>query len=283
MAVRLSVGNLLAARPKQIFAPTSPPSRRRLGCSSHGSRDRAARGFAFVDYAELADATEVIRRLNGQPFLGRTLSVIEARLAKIVVRGRRWVRGYWAARPGLDRPPAMGGDPGARRNGILDRRRHRRASGRGRKTRGDAGAQRAHQGAWGGRVYDVDDPKAETRIRKPRSTSRRNSTISPPAFQTNPRLTVATNRLLAGPPHQVAPIHLDSPVRKAWLMASALPLLLAMGLLALLWLGQRRPCICRLGDPSPDFGWRLAEEVTTDQRRVDPGAWFSCLPLTGLA
>ncbi len=163
MAVRLFVGNLpysatetdLRAHVAAVAAPLSVvlPMDRETG---------RPRGFAFVDYAELADATEVIRRLNGQPFLGRTLSVSEARPRED--RGPRppMGGGYSGGPPRSGPPPAMGGDPGARRErnfGPPAPPKGKRTGGG--KPRGDAGPKGPIKVRGGGRVYDVDDPKAE--------------------------------------------------------------------------------------------------------------------------
>lgn len=116
------------------------------------------RGFAFVDYADLAAATEVIRQLNGNPFMGRTLSVSEARPRE--ERGPRPPMGSssgFGPRPGG--PPAPGGgEPGARR----ERNFGPPAPPKGKRTsqmkgRGDPGPKGPIKVRGGGRVYDVED------------------------------------------------------------------------------------------------------------------------------
>src|SRR5690348_13324306 len=53
------------------------------------------RGFAFVEYADRAKAEEAIARFNQQPFMGRSLSVSEAR-----PREERGPGGFSGPRPG---------------------------------------------------------------------------------------------------------------------------------------------------------------------------------------
>ena len=125
------------------------------------------RGFAFVDYDDLPTATEVIRRLNGNLFLGRTLSVSEARPRE--ERGARPPMGGGFSGPprigpALGGPARMAPSPG----GPASRERNfgppappkgrRSAAG---KPRGDAGPKGPIKVRGGGRVYDVDDAKAE--------------------------------------------------------------------------------------------------------------------------
>lgn len=59
-----------------------------------------ARGFAFVEFAERAQAEEAIRKFDGQLFMGRPLAVSEARARED--RGPAGPRpgGYGGARPG---------------------------------------------------------------------------------------------------------------------------------------------------------------------------------------
>jgi RNA recognition motif-containing protein len=116
------------------------------------------RGFAFVDYADLAAATEVIRQLNGQPFMGRTLSVSEARPRE--ERGPRPPMGSssgFSPRPGG--PPAFGGGEGAPRR---ERNFGPPAPPKGKRTSQSKGRpENAPKGPikvrGGNRVFDVDD------------------------------------------------------------------------------------------------------------------------------
>jgi RNA recognition motif-containing protein len=125
------------------------------------------RGFAFVDYDDLPTATEVIRRLNGNLFLGRTLSVSEARPRED--RGARppmggGFSGPPRVGPALGGPARMAPSPG----GPASREKNfgppappkgrRSAAG---KPRGDGGPKGPIKVRGGGRVYDVDDPKAD--------------------------------------------------------------------------------------------------------------------------
>jgi len=122
------------------------------------------RGFAFVDYADLPAATEVIRQLNGQPFMGRTLSVSEARPRED--RGPRPPMGSsFGGPPRFGAPtggPGPGGEPGARRERNFGPPAPPKGKARGPagKGRGDGGPKGPIKVRGGGRVYDVDD-KAE--------------------------------------------------------------------------------------------------------------------------
>ena len=69
-----------------------------------------ARGFAFVEYAERADAEEAIKRFDGQLFMGRPLAVSEAR-----ARDDRGPGG--PPRPGGGYAPRPGGPGGPPRPG----------------------------------------------------------------------------------------------------------------------------------------------------------------------
>jgi RNA recognition motif-containing protein len=66
------------------------------------------RGFAFVEYLDRGMAETAVERFNQQPFMGRSLSVSEAR-----PREERPAGGY-APRPGggFGGPPRPGGGPG---------------------------------------------------------------------------------------------------------------------------------------------------------------------------
>src|SRR5205814_6879822 len=61
------------------------------------------RGFAFVEYLDRAKAEEAVTRFNQQPFMGRSLSVSEAR-----PREERGPGGF------VPRPPGGGGFGGPR-------------------------------------------------------------------------------------------------------------------------------------------------------------------------
>ena len=76
MPVRLFLGNLpysaTEADLRAHVAAIAPPLSVVLPMDRETGRPR---GFAFVDYPDLAVATEVIKRPNGQPFMGRTISM----------------------------------------------------------------------------------------------------------------------------------------------------------------------------------------------------------------
>jgi RNA recognition motif-containing protein len=115
------------------------------------------RGFAFVDYDDLAAATEVIRRLNGNLFLGRTLSVSEARPRE--ERGARPPMG--PSGPPLGGPARMGpspmGAPGGRERNFGPPAPPKGKTRGPAKGRGDGGPKGPIKVRGGGRVFDVDE------------------------------------------------------------------------------------------------------------------------------
>jgi RNA recognition motif-containing protein len=123
------------------------------------------RGFAFVDYPDLAAATEVIRRLNGQPFMGRTLSVSEARPRE--ERGPRPPFSPGGPPPGgsfggYRAPAPPGADPAARRErnfGPPAPPKGRRSTGA--KGRGEGGPKGPIKVRGGGRVADLAEDRFE--------------------------------------------------------------------------------------------------------------------------
>ena len=80
MPVRLFVGNMpygaTEADLRSHFSAVAPPSQIVLPVDRDTGRPR---GFAFVEYQERPHAEEAIQRFNQQPFMGRPLSVSEAR------------------------------------------------------------------------------------------------------------------------------------------------------------------------------------------------------------
>ncbi len=80
MAVRLFVGNMpygaTEADLRAHFAQVGPPSQVVLPVDRETGRPR---GFAFVEFLDRPMAEEAISRFNQQPFMGRPLSVSEAR------------------------------------------------------------------------------------------------------------------------------------------------------------------------------------------------------------
>ena len=72
------------------------------------------RGFAFVEFADRAQAEEVIRKFDAQPFQGRSLAVSEARAREDRPPGRPPGGGFGGPRPpgggfGGPRPGGVGG------------------------------------------------------------------------------------------------------------------------------------------------------------------------------
>lgn len=80
MAVRLFVGNMpygaTDADLRAHFSAVGPPSQIVIPVDRDTGRPR---GFAFVEYLDRSVAEAAIARFNQQPFMGRTLSVSEAR------------------------------------------------------------------------------------------------------------------------------------------------------------------------------------------------------------
>jgi cold-inducible RNA-binding protein len=115
LAVRLFVGNLSYATTeadlRTYFATVAPPSQVVLPVDRETGRPR---GFAFVEYADRAQAEEAIQRFNGQPFNGRPLAVSEARAREDRGPGGPRPGGPPGPRPGggfAPRPPSSFGGP----------------------------------------------------------------------------------------------------------------------------------------------------------------------------
>lgn len=159
MAVRLFIGNLpYAATEAELRAHVATIAEPQSVVLPMDRETGRPRGFAFVDYADIAEATEVIRRLNGQPFMGRTLSVSEARPRE--ERGPRPPMGGSYGGPPPRPMPGGGGDGSARR----ERNFGPPAPPRGRKGnaargRADAGPKGPIKVRGGGRVFDVGEPE----------------------------------------------------------------------------------------------------------------------------
>ena len=102
MAVRLFVGNLsygtTEADLRAYFGTVAPPSQVVLPVDRETGRPR---GFAFIEFAERANAEDAIQRFNGQVFNGRPIAVSEARA--------REDRGPGGPRPGGPGPRPGGG------------------------------------------------------------------------------------------------------------------------------------------------------------------------------
>ncbi len=117
MAVRLFVGNLpysaTEADLREYFSAVAPPSSIAVPVDRETGRPR---GFAFIEYADTAQAQEAITRFNGVPFQGRPLSVSEARARED--RGPRPPGGFGGPRPGGFGGPRPGGFGGPRPGGF---------------------------------------------------------------------------------------------------------------------------------------------------------------------
>jgi RNA recognition motif-containing protein len=99
VAVRLFVGNMpygaTDADLRAHFAAVAEPSQIVIPVDRETGRPR---GFAFVEYIDRAKAEEAINRFNQQPFMGRSLSVSEARPRED--RGPGGGGGFSGPRPG---------------------------------------------------------------------------------------------------------------------------------------------------------------------------------------
>ena len=124
MAVRLFVGNMpygaTEADLRAHFSAVGPPSQVVLPVDRETGRPR---GFAFVEFLDRAMAEEAINRFNQQPFMGRPLSVSEARPREAGGAGGGGYRpgggggggGFGGGRPpggGFGGPRPIGGGPG---------------------------------------------------------------------------------------------------------------------------------------------------------------------------
>jgi hypothetical protein len=141
------------------------------------------RGFAFVEFADRANAEEVIKRFDAQPFQGRSLAVSEARAREDRPPGgfapRPGGGGFGGPRPGggfAPRPggggfaprPGFGGPPGP---GGRDRSANFGPPAPPKRLRGKkGGAQQEHKPRGpikersGGRIYAVDDLEDDAAI-----------------------------------------------------------------------------------------------------------------------
>ena len=112
MAVRLFVGNMpygaTEADLRSHFASVGEPSQVVIPVDRETGRPR---GFAFVEYLERPLAEAAVQAFNQQPFMGRSLSVSEARPRE--ERGPGGPRpgggGFGGPRPGGFGPPRGGG------------------------------------------------------------------------------------------------------------------------------------------------------------------------------
>ena len=129
MAVRLFVGNMpygaTEADLRTHFSQVGPPSQIVLPVDRDTGRPR---GFAFVEFQDRAMAEQAIQRFNQQPFMGRPLSVSEARPREAggAPSGGGYRPGggggFGGPRPpgggGFGGPRPMGGGPGGFRPGA---------------------------------------------------------------------------------------------------------------------------------------------------------------------
>ena len=125
MAVRLFVGNMpygaTDADLRTHFGAVGAPSQIVIPVDRETGRPR---GFAFVEYLDRAMAEAAIAKFNQQPFMGRSLSVSEARPREAGGAGGGGFRpaggGFGGPRPpggGFGGPRPMGGGPGGFRPG----------------------------------------------------------------------------------------------------------------------------------------------------------------------
>lgn len=176
MPVRLFVGNLpyetSEADLRELFASIGPLSHVFLPVDRETGRPR---GFAFVEFADRAQAEAAMARLNGHSFRNRTLSVSEARAREDRPAGSGWSGG--GARPAAPghgggqrpevgaRPPRPAGGYGPVAPVAPPPERHRNfgpdAPKRGAKAKYTRRREEGPKGPirikGGGRIYDVDD------------------------------------------------------------------------------------------------------------------------------
>jgi RNA recognition motif-containing protein len=183
LAVRLFIGNLpygaTEADLRAHFAPVAEPSHVVMPVDRETGRPR---GFAFVEFADRANAEEVIKRFDAQPFQGRSLAVSEARAREDRPPGGFAPRpsggGFGGPRPGggfAPRPggggfaprPGFGGPPGP---GGRDRSANFGPPAPPKRLRGKKGTQQEHKPRGpikersGGRIYAVDDLEDDAAI-----------------------------------------------------------------------------------------------------------------------
>lgn len=120
MAVRLFVGNMpygaTDADLRTHFSVVGPPSQIVIPVDRETGRPR---GFAFVEYLDRGMAEAAIAKFNQQPFMGRSLSVSEARPREAGGAGGGFRPGggggFGGPRPpggGFGGPRPVGGGPG---------------------------------------------------------------------------------------------------------------------------------------------------------------------------
>lgn len=138
MSVRLFVGNLPydTTEPdlREFFSAVGPLSAVIIPVDRETGKRR---GFAFVEFSDAAQAQEASRRLNNQPFKGRTVTINEARARESRPDSGPGARTGYPMRPagvgGMSRPgfmprPSLGGSeftPNPMENGRAARSERR--------------------------------------------------------------------------------------------------------------------------------------------------------------
>jgi RNA recognition motif-containing protein len=154
MAVRLFVGNLPyevnEAELRDHFSAIGPLSYVYLPTDRETGKPR---GFAFVEFSNDSHAQEAIRRLNNQPFKGRTLAINEARAREDSPRTGL------PPRPASARPASLRPDQSPRPN-IADSQARAGETGRG---FGPDAPPRQHRSKTKGRPKSDRAPKGPMR------------------------------------------------------------------------------------------------------------------------
>lgn len=154
MAVRLFIGNLpygaTEAELREHLSSVAVPTHIMMPVDRETGRPR---GFAFVEFGERALAEEAIRRFDGQPFMGRSLSVSEARAREDRSPGDR---PGGPPGPRIGRPPD--GGPAAPRGSFGPPAPPRRQRGAGpKKHKTEPRPKGPIPIRAGGRLYGVED------------------------------------------------------------------------------------------------------------------------------
>jgi RNA recognition motif-containing protein len=165
MAVRLFVGNLpydaTEDEIRQHFSAVGNLSYVSIPLDRETGKKR---GFAFVEFADAAQAQEAIRQFNNQPFKGRPLAVNEARAREAGPRPAGGFRPSTGPRPGgppMHRPPDFPdpsgveprGDRPARKNFGPDAKPARNRSQRFKPE----GGKKAFKEKFTGQIFSADD------------------------------------------------------------------------------------------------------------------------------
>ncbi len=158
MSARLFVGNLpfdvTENDLKEFFAPAGPLSHIFLPVDRETGKKR---GFAFVEFAEDAQAAEALRRFNNQQFKGRPLALSEARARESRPHAAQDARSRVPRlSDAYDAGSSMDAGVGRReRRGRSNVRRHGKPGGHG--GRFDDSARRGpRRERAGGRVFGLD-------------------------------------------------------------------------------------------------------------------------------